>query len=212
IIEAIRDPLTHIVRNAIDHGIEPPAERLAKGKPAAGRLALHAYHEGGKVIVDISDDGAGIDKERVRAKAIQARLITPEQADRLDDREVVNLVFAPGFSTADRVTQFSGRGVGMDVVRTNVEKIGGSVTVESRPGTGTTVRMKIPLTLAIIPALTVTCDGDRYAIPQVSLLELVHLGADQSRGGVEWINATPVYRLPGNLLPLGFLRRAVNPA
>jgi two-component system chemotaxis sensor kinase CheA len=173
---------------------------------------LHAYHEGGKVIVEISDDGAGIDKERVRAKAIQARLITPEQADRLDERELVNLVFAPGFSTADRVTQFSGRGVGMDVVRTNVEKIGGSVTVESRPGTGTTVLMKIPLTLAIIPALTVTCDGDRYAIPQVSLLELVHLGTDQSRGGVELINDTPVYRLRGSLLPLVYLKREFNPS
>jgi two-component system chemotaxis sensor kinase CheA len=205
IIEAIRDPLTHLVRNAIDHGIEPPAERLARGKPAEGRLALHAFHEGGKVIIEIADDGGGIDPRRVRDKAVRAKLVTPEQADRLDDRELVNLIFLPGFSTADRVTQFSGRGVGMDVVRTNVEKIGGAVAVESRPGQGTTVRMKIPLTLAIIPALTVSSGGDRYAIPQVSLLELVRLEGDQLRGGIEQVHGAPVYRLRGNLLPLVYL-------
>jgi two-component system chemotaxis sensor kinase CheA len=212
ILEAIRDPLTHLVRNAVDHGIERPEERLARGKPAAGRLALHAYHEGGKVIIEIADDGGGVDPQRVRAKAIQAKLITPEHADRLSERELVNLVFLPGFSTADRVTQFSGRGVGMDVVRTNVEKIGGTVTIESRSGVGTTVLMKIPLTLAIIPALTVSCGGDRYAIPQVSLQELVRLGADLSRGVVEVINDTPVYRLRGNLLPLVYLNRQFGSA
>jgi two-component system chemotaxis sensor kinase CheA len=210
IIEAIRDPLTHLVRNAVDHGIEPPAEREARGKPAQGRLALHAFHEGGKVIIEISDDGAGIDPQRVRAKAIQAKLVTPEQADRLTDRELVNLVFLPGFSTTERVTQFSGRGVGMDVVRTHVEKIGGAVTLESRPGRGTTVKMKIPLTLAIIPALTVTSAGDRYAIPQVSLLELVRLEGEQARRGIERIHGAPVYRLRGNLLPLVSLRQQLR--
>ncbi len=210
IIEAIRDPLTHLLRNAIDHGMETPDERLALGKPAEGRLSLHAFHEGGKVIIEIADDGKGIDPRRIREKAIQAKLITPEQADRLGDRELVNLVFLPGFSTADRVTHFSGRGVGMDVVRTNVEKIGGTVDIESRLGLGTTVKMKIPLTLAIIPALTVTGGGDRYAIPQVSLLELVRLEGEQARGGIELIHGAPVYRLRGNLLPLVYLDRELQ--
>lgn len=206
LIEAIRDPLTHLVRNAVDHGIEPPAERLARGKPAEGRLALHAFHEGGKVIIEIADDGGGIDPQRVRAKAIQAKLVSAEQAERLNDRELVNLIFLPGFSTADKVTQFSGRGVGMDVVRTNIEKIGGMVTIDSRAGHGARVKMKIPLTLAIIPALTVTSNGDRYAIPQVSLLELVRLEGEQAQRGIEWIHGAPVYRLRGNLLPLVYLK------
>jgi two-component system chemotaxis sensor kinase CheA len=210
IVEAIRDPLTHLVRNAIDHGIETPAERLARGKAAEGRLALHAFHEGGKVIIQIADDGGGIDPQRIRAKAIRAKLLTPEQADRLNDRELVNLVFLPGFSTTDQVTQFSGRGVGMDVVRTNIEKIGGTVTLESRPGRGTTVKMKIPLTLAIIPALTITSGGDRYAIPQVSLLELVRLEGEQAERGLEQIHGAPVYRLRGNLLPLVYLDRQLQ--
>jgi two-component system chemotaxis sensor kinase CheA len=211
IIEAIRDPLTHLVRNAVDHGIEPPAERLARGKAAEGRLALHAFHEGGKVIIEIADDGKGVDPQRVRAKAIQAKLVSPEQADRLNDRELVNLIFLPGFSTADQVTQFSGRGVGMDVVRTNVEKIGGSVAIESHPGQGTTIRLKIPLTLAIIPALTISSAGERYAIPQVSLLELVRLEGEQAQRGVELIHGAPVYRLRGNLLPLVYLDRQLDP-
>ncbi|HJZ90455.1 MAG TPA: chemotaxis protein CheW, partial [Gemmataceae bacterium] len=210
IIEAIRDPLTHMVRNAVDHGIELPAERVARGKPAEGRLHLHAFHEGGKVIIEIADDGGGIDPTRVRDKAVRASLVSPEQVARMSDRELVNLVFLPGFSTADRVTHFSGRGVGMDVVRTNVEKIGGTVDVESQPGRGTTVRMKIPLTLAIIPALTVTSAGDRYCIPQVSLLELVRLEGDQVRTGIEFIHGVPVYRLRGNLLPLVYLDRLLQ--
>jgi two-component system chemotaxis sensor kinase CheA len=211
IIEAIRDPLTHLVRNAVDHGIEPPPERLARGKPAEGRLALHAFHEGGKVIIEIADDGGGIDPNRVRAKAVQANLINPEQADRLNERELIDLIFLPGFSTADRVTQFSGRGVGMDVVRTNVERIGGAVAIESRLGHGTTVKMKIPLTLAIIPALTIASGGDRYAIPQVSLLELVRLEGEQARVGIEQIHGAPVYRLRGNLLPVIYLDRLLEP-
>ena len=210
IIEAIRDPLTHLLRNAIDHGMEPPDERLTRGKPAEGRLLLHAFHEGGKVIIEITDDGKGIDPQRVREKAIHAKLITPEQADRLSERELVNLVFLPGFSTADRVTHFSGRGVGMDVVRTNVEKIGGTVDIESRLGRGTTIKMKIPLTLAIIPALTVTVGGDRYAIPQVSLLELVRLEGEQAQRGIEQIHGAPVYRLRGSLLPLVYLSRQLQ--
>jgi two-component system chemotaxis sensor kinase CheA len=208
IIEAIRDPLTHLIRNAVDHGIESPKDRAAAGKPAEGRLLLHAFHEGGKVVIEIADDGSGINPQRVRTKAIQAMLVTAEQADRLNDHELINLIFMPGFSTADKVTQFSGRGVGMDVVRTNVEKIGGAVTLESRPGSGTTIKMKIPLTLAIIPALTITSDGDRYAIPQVNLLELVRLDeAEESERGIEQIHGAPVYRLRGNLLPIVYLDR-----
>ncbi len=210
IVEAVRDPLTHLVRNAVDHGIEPPSERAARGKPAEGRLLLHACHEGGKVVIEIGDDGGGIDPTRVRDKAVRAGLVSPEQAARMSERELVNLVFLPGFSTADRVTHFSGRGVGMDVVRTNVEKIGGTVDVESRPGRGTSVRMKIPLTLAIIPALTVTTGGDRYAIPQVSLLELVRLGGDRVREAVEFVHGVSVYRLRGNLLPLVYLDRLLQ--
>jgi two-component system chemotaxis sensor kinase CheA len=210
IIEAIRDPLTHLVRNAIDHGIEAPQEREAVGKLAEGRLALHAFHEGGKVIIEIADDGRGIDPQRVRDKAVQARVISPEQADRLSERELINLIFLPGFSTADRVTHFSGRGVGMDVVRTNVEKIGGTVDIESRLGWGATVKMKIPLTLAIIPALTVACGGDRYAIPQVSLVELLRLEGEQAQRGIEQIHGAAVYRLRGNLLPLVYLDRELQ--
>jgi two-component system chemotaxis sensor kinase CheA len=205
IIESIRDPLTHLVRNAIDHGIETPADRQARGKPPEGRLGLHAFHEGGKVIIEISDDGAGINSARVRDKAVAVKLITPEQAARMSETDLVNLIFLPGFSTAERVTNFSGRGVGMDVVRTNIEKIGGAVDLDSRPGQGTTVRMKIPLTLAIIPALVVVSGGDRYAIPQVSLLELVRLEGDQAKNGIEQIHGAPVYRLRGSLLPMLFL-------
>lgn len=210
ILEAIRDPLTHLVRNAVDHGIEAPAARQARGKPPEGRLMLHAFHEGGKVIIEMSDDGQGIDPGRVRDKAVRNKLVTPEQAARMSDHELVNLIFVPGFSTAERVTQFSGRGVGMDVVRTNIERIGGTVDVTGQVGRGTTVKMKIPLTLAIIPALTVTSGGDRYAIPQVSLLELVRLEGEQAQRGIELIHGSPVYRLRGNLLPLVYLGRQLQ--
>ena len=205
LIEAIRDPLTHLIRNAVDHGIEPPAVRQARGKPAEGRLKLVAFHEGGKVIVEITDDGSGIDETRVRDKALQAKLITPEDSGRMSRQDLLRLIFVPGFSTADRVTQFSGRGVGMDVVRTNLERIGGTVDVESTPGQGTTIRTKIPLTLAIIPALIVGSGGERYAIPQVSLLELVWLDAEHALHKIEWLHGVPVYRLRGKLLPLVFL-------
>ena len=186
IIEAIRDPLTHLVRNAVDHGIEPPDERLTPGQARRGpAVACTPSTRAARSSSRSPTTARRIDPQRVRDKAVHAKLITPEQADRLSERELVNLVFLPGFSTADRVTHFSGRGVGMDVVRTNVEKIGGTVDIESRPGRGTTVKMKIPLTLAIIPALTVTSGGDRYAIPQVSLLELVRLEGEQALRGIE---------------------------
>ena len=210
IIEAIKDPLTHVVRNSLDHGIESPAARIAAGKSAEGRLLLRANHEGGQVNIEIADDGGGVNAEKVRDKALQKGLISPEQAARMSERELVNLIFLPGFSTAEQVTNVSGRGVGMDVVKTNIEKIGGSVDVQSKLGQGTTLKVKIPLTLAIIPALMVTTGGDRYAIPQVSLLELVRLEGEQARKGVEMVHGAPVYRLRGNLLPLVYLNHELK--
>ena len=210
IIEAIKDPLTHLVRNSVDHGIELPEDRVKAGKDRAGRLILRAFHEGGQVNIEISDDGAGLNVERIRKKAVERGVITAEQATHMPEREIFNLIFLPGFSTAEKVTNVSGRGVGMDVVKTNVEKIGGTVDVQSTLGRGTTVRVKIPLTLAIIPALVVTCGGDRYAIPQVSLLELVRLKADQVSKGIELVHGAPVHRLRGRLLPLVYLSRELK--
>jgi two-component system chemotaxis sensor kinase CheA len=210
IIEAIKDPLTHIIRNSVDHGIEPPAVRVAAGKPAEGRLFLRAYHEGGQVNIEIVDDGGGINVERVKQKALDRGLVTPDHVSRMSDREAFGLIFTPGFSTADQVTNVSGRGVGMDVVRTNIEKIGGTVDVQSRPGEGTALKIKIPLTLAIIPALVVTSGGDRFAIPQVNLLELVRLEGEEARRGIETVYGAPVYRLRGNLLPLAYLNRELE--
>ncbi|MGA2811960.1 MAG: chemotaxis protein CheA [Candidatus Acidiferrum sp.] len=215
IIEAIKDPLTHLVRNSVDHGIETPEKRIAKGKASEGTLRLRAYHEGGQVNIEITDDGAGLDGERIRKKAVERGLISAEQSAQMSDREAVNLIFAPGFSTAEKVTNVSGRGVGMDVVKTNIERIGGTVDVQTKPGLGTTVRMKIPLTLAIIPALTVTCGGDRYAIPQINLLELVRLKAQTGQnehkagGAIEYVHGAPVYRLRGRLLPLVYLAQTL---
>ncbi|MBS1816839.1 MAG: chemotaxis protein CheW [Acidobacteria bacterium] len=209
IIEAIKDPLTHIVRNSVDHGIEPPDERAAKGKPREGVLSLRAFHEGGQINIEIADDGAGIDPEKVKRKAVSRGIIASEQAARLGDHEATRLVFLPGFSTAEKISNISGRGVGMDVVKTNIEKIGGQVDIHSVVGSGTTLKIKIPLTLAIIPALIVAgADGERYAIPQVSLLELVRLEGTQARTGIESIQGTPFYRLRGNLLPLVYLDEA----
>ena len=210
IIEAIKDPLTHIVRNSVDHGIETPEQRAAAGKPEEGRLFLRAFHEGGQVNIEVTDDGAGIDLERVRARAVERNLLSADQAARMGEREVANLIFLPGFSTAAAVTNISGRGVGMDVVKTSVEKIGGTVDLQPRLGQGTTLRIRIPLTLAIIPALIVVTDGDRYAIPQVNLLELVRLEGEQARTAVEHIHDTKVYRLRGNLLPLVDLRHELG--
>jgi two-component system chemotaxis sensor kinase CheA len=216
IIEAIKDPLTHLVRNAVDHGIELPEVRRSVGKDPEGRLSLRAFHEGGQVNIEIIDDGAGLDFDKIRNKAVQNGLIPADQAARMTEREIANLIFLPGLSTAAKVTNVSGRGVGMDVVKTNIEKIGGTVDVQSKPGQGSTVRMKIPLTLAIIPALIVTTGGDRYAIPQVSLLELVRLEGEQVRKGIELVHGAPVYRLRGRLLPLVYLKRELtadsNPA
>ncbi len=210
LIEAIKDPLTHLVRNSVDHGIERPDVRQAAGKNPEGRLFLRAFHEGGQVNIEISDDGAGLNRVAIRNKAVQKGLISADQAGRMSDREIVNLVFLPGFSTAEVVTKVSGRGVGMDVVKTHIEKIGGTVDLQSKPGQGVMVRMKIPLTLAIIPALIVTSAGERYAVPQVNLLELVRLERGAGRKGIEMIHGAPVYRLRGRLLPLVYLNRELE--
>jgi two-component system chemotaxis sensor kinase CheA len=208
IIEAIKDPLTHLVRNSIDHGIETPEIRRQQHKDPCGRLKLRAFHEGGQVNIEISDDGAGLNVDLIRKKALERGVITSEQAARLPDRDVFNLIFLPGFSTAQKVTNVSGRGVGMDVVKTNIEKIGGVVELQSITGQGTTVRVKIPLTLAIVPALVVRCCGERFAIPQVSLTELVRCGAGK---GIESVHGSPVYRLRGQILPLIYLKQVLKP-
>ncbi len=221
IIEAIKDPLTHIVRNCGDHGIERPEVRLRRGKPAQGRISLRAFHEGGQVIIEISDDGGGVDLEKVKNKAINTGQVRPDEAGRMTDREALNLLFLPGFSTAEKVTNVSGRGVGMDVVRTNIERIGGTVDLSSNLGEGTTVKLKIPLTLAIIPGLVVTLHGPtapsgtrsrggQFVIPQVNLVELVRLEGDTARRSIERIRNTTVYRLRGNLLPIIYLREVLG--
>jgi len=212
IIEAIKDPLTHLVRNTVDHGIEKPSVRAEKGKPMEGCLSLRAFHEGGQVNIEISDDGAGLNLNRIKEKAFEKGLISQEQASRLSEREAAQLIFLPGFSTAETVSNVSGRGVGMDVVKTNIEKIGGTVDIQTEPGQGTTIKIKIPLTLAIIPALVVSCEGNRFAIPQVNLLELVRLDGTQATSSIEWIQGAPVYRLRGRLLPLAYLSNVLKTA
>lgn len=202
IIESISDPMTHLVRNSIDHGIEAPDVRVAAGKPAQGTIKLRAFHEGGRVNIEISDDGKGMDPEKLKAKAVERGLITQERARTMAAHEAFALVFLPGFSTAEQVTNISGRGVGMDVVKSNIERLGGTVDIESKIGRGSTVRIRIPLTLAIIPALIVGQSGERFAIPQVNLLELVRFEAEQAQQAIERLHGVPVFRLRGNLLPI----------
>jgi two-component system chemotaxis sensor kinase CheA len=211
LLEAIKDPLTHAVRNALDHGIEPPEVRQAAGKDPEGTLRLRAVQEGSHVVIEVSDDGAGVAVEKLRKKAIERGLITPERAAQMAERELLQLVFLPGFSTAATVTNVSGRGVGMDVVRTNVEKIGGKVEIDSLAGKGTTLRLRIPLTLAIIPALIVRSMTQSFALPQGALSELVHVPPQQAAAAIEWMEGAPVYRLRGKLLPLVFLDRLLMP-
>jgi len=212
LLEAIKDPLTHALRNSLDHGIEPPETRRAAGKNPEGLLKLRAVQEGSHVVIEISDDGAGIAIDKVRDKAIERGLITPDRAAHLGERELLQLIFLPGFSTAAKVTNVSGRGVGMDVVRTNVEKIGGKVELDSHAGKGTTVRLRIPLTLAIIPALIVRSLNQSFALPQGALSELVHISPERAGTAIEWIESAPLYRLRGRLLPLVFLGRLLEPS
>jgi two-component system chemotaxis sensor kinase CheA len=210
LMEAIRDPLTHAVRNAVDHGIEPPAERVRAGKPVEGVVRLRAFQQSGAVVIEVCDDGAGISTEQVLAKAIERGLVTPEHAATMTSREALQLLFVAGFSTAKKITSVSGRGVGMDVVRANMERVGGRVELESRLGSGTSVRMRVPLTLAIVPALVVYSGGESFALPQNTLAELVYVPEREAAQMVERIGTTEVFRLREQLLPLVWLDRLLG--
>ncbi len=212
IIEAIGDPLTHLVRNAVDHGVESPQQRQAAGKAAKATVVLRAYHQAGKVNISISDDGAGIDAAKLKEKAVARGLLSPEQARTMNDREALGLIFRPGFSLAEKVTDVSGRGVGMDVVKTNIERVGGNVTVETTIGAGTTVCVNLPLTLAIIPCLIVHSGGNRYAIPQSSICELVRVKRKEAASRIQRMKNVEVLRLRGTLLPLVRLEAALGHA
>jgi two-component system chemotaxis sensor kinase CheA len=200
--EALRDPLLHLVRNAIDHGIETPSERVALGKPATGTLRIHAFHEGGRVHVDVTDDGGGIDATGLLTKAVEAGLVAAEEAAALGPEETLDLMFHPGLSTRDEVTSTSGRGVGMDVVRTSLEQVGGSIDVASTPGQGVLFRLNVPLTLAIMPVLVTWSGGDRYAVPQVHLREVTHLEPAEVTERIDVVDDARLLRLRGRLLPL----------
>jgi len=210
LLEAIKDPLTHIVRNSCDHGVESIEDRKKAGKSETGHVTIRAFHEGGQVIVEITDDGKGLSREKIIAKAIEKGITTAEKASHLSEREVFNFIFAPGFSTAAKVTNVSGRGVGMDVVKSNIEKIGGQAELLSVFGKGMTTRLKIPLTLAIVPAMIVRSGQERYAIPQVKLVELVRVENNGSGDHVEYLQGKPMYRLRGNLLPLVNLKEVLG--
>ncbi len=209
VLELIKDPLTHMVRNSADHGIELPADRAMAGKPETGVIRLNAYHEGGHIIIEISDDGRGLSIEKIKAKIIENNLASESEVAGMNDQQIIQYIFKPGFSTATKVTAVSGRGVGMDVVKTNIEKIGGTIDMQSTEGKGSRFLIKIPLTLAIVSTLIVECAGERFAIPQISVVELVHASA-QSEYKIETINNTPVLRLRNRLLPLVSLRRMLK--
>jgi two-component system chemotaxis sensor kinase CheA len=209
VLEMIKDPLTHMVRNSGDHGLETPQERRRVGKPETGKITLNAYHEGGHIVIEISDDGKGLPMDRIKTKIVQNGLATEAELDTMSDQQMQQYIFKPGFSTAAKVTSVSGRGVGMDVVKTNIEKIGGTVELRSVEGKGTVFSVKIPLTLAIVSALIVECAGERFAIPQISVVELVRATA-HGELKVEKIKDTPVLRLRNKLLPLVSLREKLK--
>jgi two-component system chemotaxis sensor kinase CheA len=213
VLELIKDPLTHMVRNSADHGLESPADRRAAGKCETGRISLNAFHEGGHIIIEVSDDGCGLSAERIRAKAIAQALVTEAELAVMTEAQIHSFIFRPGFSTAKAVTAVSGRGVGMDVVKTNIEQIGGTIDVKSVAGSGTTFTIKIPLTLAIVSALVLQAGGERFAIPQISVVELVQAsrdGAADNDSVIERINDTTVLRLRDRLLPLVSLRELLR--
>ncbi len=210
IIEMLSDPLTHLVRNSADHGIGLPEERERVHKPHSARITLRAFHQGGQVNISVSDDGRGIDPEKVLDKAIEKGLIRSNEADKLSEREIINLVFAPGFSTAEAISDISGRGVGMDVVRNNIEKLGGHIEVESKLGQGTTVLLRLPLTLAIIPSMIVGVGEHRFAVPQVNVVEFVWVRAADIHRRVEQVHGAEVLRLRDRLLPLIRLADVLN--
>jgi two-component system chemotaxis sensor kinase CheA len=209
VLEMIKDPLTHMVRNSADHGLEGPDERRRAGKPETGKVTLNAYHEGGHIIIEISDDGRGLALDKIKAKILQNGLASEAELEQMSEQQIQQYVFKAGFSTAAKVTSVSGRGVGMDVVKTNIEKIGGTVEMRSTAGKGTTFVIKIPLTLAIVSALIVECASERFAIPQISVVELVRASTNGELK-VERIKDTPVLRLRNRLLPLVSLRNLLQ--
>jgi len=207
LIEKIRDPLTHLIRNAVDHGIEPVHTRNAAAKPSSGQISLRAFQESGQVTIEVSDDGAGISVDAVRKKAVESGLVTNDAAHDMSDERIFQFIFEPGFSTAHAVTNISGRGVGMDVVRTNIESIGGTIDISSQRGIGTVVHVRIPLTLAIIPALIVSSGNERLAIPQSYIQELVALREHGKSHVIEGLEGSPVLRLRDRLIPVVYLDR-----
>ncbi|MDB5517467.1 MAG: CheA signal transduction histidine kinase [Tardiphaga sp.] len=209
VLDLIKDPLTHMVRNSADHGLETPAERLTSGKPELGTIRLSAYHEGGHIVICIADNGRGLNTERIKAKAVQNGLVSESDLEKMTEAQIHKFIFAPGFSTAAAVTSVSGRGVGMDVVRTNIDQIGGTIDIKSVAGEGSSVTIKIPLTLAIVSALIVEAAGDRFAIPQLAVVELVRARAN-SEHRIERIKDTPVLRLRNKLLPLMHLKKLLK--
>jgi len=209
LLEGIRDPLVHIIRNSVDHGIELPSVRLASGKRELGTVTLKSMHENGMVVIEITDDGAGIDIGLVGKKALEKGLVSQEKLSKLSDREIIDFIYLPGFSTKEKITNLSGRGVGMDVVRTNVQKIGGSVDISSS-SKGTKLRLRIPLTLAIMPAVFVRCMDQRFAIPQNNLFEMVRHEPKEGVTGLEDFYGVPVFRLRNQLIPLLFLNRELR--
>ncbi len=209
LLEVIKDPLTHMVRNSCDHGLERPADRLAAKKSETGTVTLRAYHEGGHIIMMIGDDGRGLNIERIKQKALENGITTPDELEQLSQQQIMQFIFRAGFSTAEKVTSVSGRGVGMDVVRTNIEKIGGTIELNSELGKGSTFHIKIPLTLAIVSVLLVESAGERFALPQINVQELVRT-APGSEYHIETINGAPVLRLRGKLMPLVLLREALQ--
>ncbi|NPA25947.1 MAG: response regulator, partial [Deltaproteobacteria bacterium] len=202
IVEGLNDPLTHLIRNSADHGIEPPEIREAAGKPRAGLIELKAYHEAGQVNIEITDDGKGLDAEKIADKALEKGMITADQHKAMSTKEKMALIMLPSLSTAEKVTDVSGRGVGMDVVKSNIDQLGGQIEIDSEPGKGTTIKIKLPLTLAIIPSLLVTVGQERFAIPQVNISELVRIAAAQVKDRIERVGDSEVMPLRGELIPL----------
>jgi two-component system chemotaxis sensor kinase CheA len=209
VLELIKDPLTHMVRNSADHGLERPDQRRASGKAEKGTIRLSAYHEGGHIIIEIADDGRGLDVDRIKQKIVENGLATEFELEKMTEAQIQRYIFAPGFSTAAKVTSVSGRGVGMDVVKTNIDAIGGTIDLKSNVGKGTTFTIKIPLTLAIVSTLIVESAGDRFAIPQLSVVELVRAQSNTEHR-IERIRDTPVLRLRNKLLPLVHLNRMLD--
>jgi two-component system, chemotaxis family, sensor kinase CheA len=210
LLDAIRDPLMHIIRNSVDHSIEEPDVRIRKGKPDTGQIILNASHQNGMILIEVSDDGAGINLELIKRRAIERKLISPEIASQLSKSELIELIFQPGFSTKEAVSSLSGRGVGMDVVKTNITNIGGTIDITSEPDMGTQIQLKIPLTLAIIPALFITCADQVFAIPENRIIELVKLSPTSQADEFQNFHGIPVFKLRNQLLPLIYLDKVLE--